>query len=73
MYRIYTVDVETSLLLPDRNGGIMTEKEHYKTKINERLDNLIQVKGKFLLHLIIVSGQHHPLVLIQIYLYVNLT
>ena len=50
MYRIYTVDVETSLLLPDRNGGIMTGKEHYKTKINERLDNLIQVKGKFLLH-----------------------
>lgn len=52
MHKIYTVDVETSLLLPDRSEVILSGKEHYKAKSNERLDNLVQVKGEYILFVV---------------------
>lgn len=36
--------METSLLIPDRDSRVLTGKQHYKAKINERLENLVQVK-----------------------------
>jgi class 3 adenylate cyclase len=41
---VYTVDVETSLINPDRDAVVLTGKQHYQEKINRRLDNLVQTK-----------------------------
>lgn len=42
--KIYTVDVETSFLIPDRESYARTGKQVYAEKINKRFDNLIQIK-----------------------------
>lgn len=42
--KVYTVDVETGLIVPDKNAIVLTGKQHYQEKINRRLDNLVQTK-----------------------------
>lgn len=42
--RVFTVDVDTSRLVPDDASLAITGKDNYKTKINERLKNLVQIK-----------------------------
>ena len=41
---IYTFDVETSLIVPSENPLEQTTREHYRDKVNWRLNNLIRVK-----------------------------
>ncbi|CAI2366775.1 unnamed protein product [Moneuplotes crassus] len=42
--KIYTINIESSFLLPDENTQILTGKENYREKVNNRLDNLVQTK-----------------------------
>ncbi|CAI2386125.1 unnamed protein product [Moneuplotes crassus] len=42
IHKIYTVDCDTGMILPDNDYP--TGKEHYRLKINKRLENLVQIK-----------------------------
>ena len=42
--KIFTVDIDTSLLQPDEDDEILTGKQNYREKVNRRLDNLVQTK-----------------------------